>query len=90
MSRAEEDLKVWPAGALPSSRIAIVKPDFSGPDGFRMLKETLYAKGELKVTYVVVVCQGGTRGCVCTVWVSVDPSVHRCAWSAGWRHHRYL
>jgi hypothetical protein len=41
-----DDLKVWPQGALPASKIAIRKPDFQGAEGFRKLKASLYDKAE--------------------------------------------
>jgi hypothetical protein len=49
----EEDLKVWPEGALPASKIALRKPDFDGANAFEDLKQALYAKAEGK--------EGGTK-----------------------------
>lgn len=37
-----EDLKVWPEGSLPPSKVAVRKPDFQGSTGFNNLKRSLY------------------------------------------------
>jgi hypothetical protein len=50
MTSLREDLKVWPAGALPASTIALVKPAYEGALGFVAMKEALYAKAESKDT----------------------------------------
>lgn len=44
----EEDLKVWPEGDLPPSKVTLKKPDFDGADAFNMMKEALYAKAGSK------------------------------------------
>jgi len=41
-----EDLKVWPQGALPPSKICIHRPNFQGTTGFKLLKESLYKDAE--------------------------------------------
>ncbi|MDR3739467.1 MAG: hypothetical protein P4L40_10645, partial [Terracidiphilus sp.] len=49
----QDDLKVYPEGSLPPSKIAILKPTFDGADAFEQLKTALYSHAESK--------DGGTK-----------------------------